>query len=386
MIATWHTVEARMRAVQSLLQHQTVLRTKQAFKQYSFESGKEQTRVFAMDGAGLALEWEGTGTFARKASIPIADISDIKEGNEAFECSKRRINLRLDPSELCFSLVTPQGPLYLVAESKEARDLWLSALRTVKGDATAPQMNEAAERFVSELSVLVEERQRLEIKLKSLTSELDALREENQQLKGNLREYEEKMKGKEVEDVRHELEDYYNSLLVQRDQEISKHEKTIRSLTTQLKDQDSKTTASILRLEERLVESEAKIRQSEADLTEYKESTKSRLADAIDLKAGQYRHANKMLTDYVAHLKRTAEDLDREATLWKAAVHHFALVQYVEEHPGETPPTKEVLRFALDHVERHYSSVSTQRELVDLLSQTRSIRSPQSFSWTDFRA
>ena len=101
-------------------------------------------------------------------------------------------------------------------------------------------MNEAAERFVSELSILVEKRQRLEIKLKSLTSELDALLEENLQLKDSL--------------------------------------------------------------------------------------------SACD------------------------------------------------------SAYKKVLRFAMDHVERHYSSVSTQRELVDLLSQTRSIRSPQSFSWIDFRA
>ena len=375
-----------MRGVQSLIEHQTVLRTPQALKKYSFKSGKEQKRVFSLDGSGLVLEWVGNGAFARKGTTQIADISEIREGNEAFECSKRRINLRLDPAELCFSLVTAQGPLFLVADSKETRDRWITALRAAKQDqAAGPLLNQAADGFVGELSALVEERQRLEIKLKSVTSQLDSMRDENEQLKSSLAASEEKSKGKEAEDVRHELEDYYNSLLVQRDQDISKQEKTVRSLVGQLKDQDAKSTASILRLEERLSESESKIRQSEADLSEYKETTKSRLSEAVDSKAGQYRHANKMLTAYVAHLKRTAEDLDREATLWRAAVHHFALVQYLEEHPGETPPTREVLRFALDHVERHYSSVSTQRELVDLLSQTRSIRSPQSLSW-DFRA
>ena len=184
-----------MRGVQSLIEHQTVLRTPQALKKYSFKSGKEQKRVFSLDGSGLVLEWVGNGAFARKGTTQIADISEIREGNEAFECSKRRINLRLDPAELCFSLVTAQGPLFLVADSKETRDRWITALRAAKQDqAAGPLLNQAADGFVGELSALVEERQRLEIKLKSVTSQLDSMRDENEQLKSSLAASEEKSK------------------------------------------------------------------------------------------------------------------------------------------------------------------------------------------------
>ena len=387
LLTSWHTVQTCLQSFQRLLSSQNTLRTPHFFKKYSYKTGKEQRRTFSLDSSGLNLEWAGTGAFSRRGSVPITDITAIKEGNEAFECLKRRVNIRLDPADLCFSLTTPFTTLYLVSDTKETRDAWLAALRTLQEEHNADELlTQSNEKLQQELSDLVEEKQRLTGKLKNLTLEMEQKQTENEYLKTILAEYEEKVKELEGNTVKQELEDYYNSLLVQKDLEIGNKNTAIQALTEELKAQDAKNSGIVLKMEQQLVDLEARLRQSESDYSEYKETMKTRLVEGIDAQAGQYRHANKMLTAYVAHLKKGMEEMEKECALWKSTVYHFAVVGYVEEKGPEMMQVKEVLRYALDHVERHYSSVSTQRELVDLLSQTRSIRSRQSLNWSEFKS